>query len=76
MYKPNNFLTASCSFLAWLTLQSTRWRRHVLPKCLLIVTGIQAIVFQRIGVFINCRSVMKIGRAIFEDIAILFLGHI
>jgi hypothetical protein len=38
-------LPASCWSLAWLTLLSWRWKRHVPPKCRLTFNGLQGVIF-------------------------------
>jgi hypothetical protein len=40
-------LPPSCWFLAWLTLQPWRWRRHVPLKCQLTYNGLHGIISQK-----------------------------
>jgi hypothetical protein len=40
-------LPTSCWFLAWLTLQSLRWRRYIPPKCQLTITGLHDVISQK-----------------------------
>jgi hypothetical protein len=49
---------ASCWFLAWLTFQPWKWRRHVPPKCRLTFTGLHDDMFHEIQFFMcfTCSS--------------------
>jgi hypothetical protein len=47
-------LPAVCWFLAWLTLQQWRWRRHLIPKRQLIFAGLHGVISQHtITSFLN-----------------------
>jgi hypothetical protein len=40
-------MSASCSFLAWVTIQPLGWKRHVPPKCPLTYTGLHIVICQK-----------------------------
>jgi hypothetical protein len=46
-------LPASCRFLAWIILQSWRWRQHFPPKRLLIFNRLHDIISQERELFIT-----------------------
>jgi hypothetical protein len=58
-------------FFAWFILRSSRWRRHVLPKCPLTFNGLHGVISQKIEFFgysVSIQLVLQLPDIFFSDV--------